>query len=148
MWPTPPANNPLQPAFSSGSSFFARWSRTKASAKRECLVTKCKGPREGERKEEKRLACFIPPAFLYAQICIKRVTSGNKAAFTAISVTLSGSLCGEALQQYGSFINKKTKISHEADFLSTFLSDVPEANISSFNMPWCYQICIAKCLNS
>ena len=50
---------------------------------------------------EKRLACFIPPAFLCAQIYIKPLTSGNKAAFTAISVTSSGSLCDETLEQCG-----------------------------------------------
>ena len=68
-------------------------------------MTKRKGPWEGKEKRrsvfEKRLACFIPPAFLCAQIYIKTVASGNKAAFTAISVTLSGSLCDKALQQYG-----------------------------------------------
>ena len=50
---------------------------------------------------EKRLASFIPPAFLCAQIYIKPLTSGNKAAFTAISVTSSGSLCDETLEQCG-----------------------------------------------
>ena len=59
----------LSPASWSGASLFC----TEASAKREWLVAKIKGPWEEERCEAKRrLTCFLLPAFLCAQIFSER----------------------------------------------------------------------------
>ena len=46
------------PASSSGASFFALWSGTKASTKSEGLVTRREGPKKGEKGEAKRLLSF------------------------------------------------------------------------------------------
>lgn len=57
-----------RPASSSGASFFALWSGTKASAKLEGLVTRREGPKKGEKGEAKRLPnlvfFFFPPLFV------------------------------------------------------------------------------------
>ena len=56
------------PASSSGASFFALWSGTKASTKSEGLVTRREGPKKGEKGEAKRLPnlvlFFFPPLFV------------------------------------------------------------------------------------
>ena len=66
----------LEPASSSGASFFA-WQRR---ARNEWLVMNHKGPWEGyKRQAKRRLARCLLPAFLCAHIFIKRETSGYEA---------------------------------------------------------------------
>ena len=67
---------------SSGPSFFAP---AEASTKRKWHATDWwrsemdHGKEKNERRSAKRLACFLLPAFLCAQIVIKRETSGQEA---------------------------------------------------------------------
>ena len=82
--------NTFTTASSSGASFFA-WQRR---ARNEWLVMNHKAPWEGYKRQAKRLpdlvsfswqkslASCLLPAFLCANIFIKRETSGYEAAFT------------------------------------------------------------------
>ena len=77
---------------------------TKAIAKREScesLVTKRKGPREGQKWEARwRLARFLFPAFLCAQIFMERETSGYEAEYLQFQTApVSASLLRAAISE-------------------------------------------------
>ena len=124
---------------------------------------KRKGPRKSEWEEAKRLACLILHVFRCAQIYIKRVTS--RQLIQLFRLHCQEAYVTKPLSNMGSFIKKKKKTNKQNKTMKQIsCHKITTGNLSSdalerrtptgselffsFNMPWHYQICIAKCLYS